>query len=697
MAKKGNSQKTVSTGKNQRGQNIKQNNQPTPAISVSNNIWLHKYAYLIIFLLTFVYYGNTVFNDYALDDAIVITQNDYTLKGIAGIPEIFKNELFTGFFKVRKDLVAGGRYRPLSLVTFAIEVEIVGQNPHISHFINILLFALLNIFLFLVLKKLLSSRFKSEIWYLHIPFLATLLYLAHPIHTEVVANIKGRDEIMSLLGALMAFYFILKAINNEQARKNYVFAFLSFLMAMFSKEIAATFIVTIPLALWFFSDKKIKPILISTLPLWFAAFIYFIARNAALSGASIKTVPELMNNSFLGMTWAQKYATIIYTMGIYIKLLFIPHPLTYDYYPYHIPVTEWGHWHAWLSLLIVLFLAWVAIKNTKKKSIVSFGLLFYAISLAPVSNILFPIGVFMNERFVFVASIGFCLIAAYFFAEILPKWLKNYQTRIAVFVVIMSLYAIKTISRNTNWKNDFTLFTTDVKVSVNGVKSNCSAGGKLIEEATKPGNESLRHDYLKRALKYLNHAIEIYPSYSDALLLLGNGYYEYDKNYDSTVWAYKKILAENPNFNLVYSNLELIFRNLDSVDYKIKVYNDLFAINPQRFEVNYQLGTLYGRYKNDLPRAKYFLNRAVTIKPTDEAANKDLGVAYGISGQYDSSLIFLKKAIEINPKDAQTLVNIGLTYMNLNKTDEALNYFQQAITIDPKTQIPIDMTKLKNR
>jgi tetratricopeptide (TPR) repeat protein len=572
-------------------------------------------------------------------------------------------------------------------------VEVFGQNPHISHFINILLFALLNIFLFIVLRKLLSKRFKSELWYLHIPFLATLLFIAHPIHTEVVANIKGRDEILSLLGALMAFYFILKAISSGNVLKNYAAAFLSFLMAMFSKEIAATFIVTIPLALWFFSGEKIKSIALSTLPLLAATFIYFAVRSNVLSGASIKTVPELMNDSFLGMTASQKYATIMYTMGIYVKLLFFPHPLTYDYYPYHIPVTEWGEWHAWFSLLVVIFLAWVAIKNLKKKSLISFGILFYAITLAPVSNILFPVGVFMNERFVFVASIGFCIIAAYFLVEILPKWMKNYQNRIAILVIIMSLYAVKTISRNTAWKNDFTLFTTDVKVSVNGAKSNCSAGGKLVEEATKPGNEPMRHDYLKLALKYLNHSLEIYPTYTDALLLLGNAYFDYDKNYDSTVWAYKKILAQNPDYNLVFSNFELIFRNLDSVDYKIKVYNDLFAINPHRFEVNYQLGNLYGRYKNNLPKAKYYLNRAVTMKPNDEAVNKDLGVAYGISGQYDSSLIFLKKAVEINPKDAQTLVNIGLTYLNLKKQDEAIPYFQQAHKIDPKIQIPIDLNK----
>lgn len=656
--------------------------------------WKGKYAYWLIFLLTFVYYGNTVFNDYALDDAIVITQNDYTQKGIAGISDIFKNELFTGFFKVKKDLVAGGRYRPLSMVTFALEIEFFGQNPHVSHFINVLLFALLAVMLLMVMNKLLLQRFKADSWIQSIPLLTTLIYLAHPIHTEVVANIKGRDEIMSLLGALAAFYFILKAVEGNEKWKNLFFAFVVYLLAMFSKEIAATFIVTIPLALWFFTDTKPKNIFHTAMPLLAATFIYFAVRQSVLGEGGIKTMPELMNNSFLEMNASQKYATIMYTMGIYIKLLFFPHPLTYDYYPYHIPITEWSSWHAWLSLMVVLFLAWLALKNFTQKSLLSFSILFYAISLAPVSNFLFPVGVFMNERFVFVASIGFALIVAYFIATYLPKKIKSEQTRIALLAIIMLAFAVKTISRNSDWKNDFTLFTTDVKVSTHGAKSNCSAGGKLIEEAIKPDNEAVRNDYLKLAIKYLNHSLQIYPNYGDALLLLGNGYFEYNKNIDSSIWAYRKLLTLNPEHNLAYSNTELILRSTDSVNYKIKVWEDYFTINPNRFEVNYQLGILYGRYKNDLPRAKYYLLRAFAANPKDIAVNKDLGVAYGMSAQYDSSLIFLKKAVEIDPKDAQTMVNIGITYLNLNQTDQALDYFQQAMKMDPKVNIPIDLTQI---
>ena len=666
----------------------------TETIKVNNlNIHLpNKIVFILIFALTFAYYGNTIFNDYALDDAIVITQNDFTLKGIAGIPDIFTNELFTGFFKVKKDLVTGGRYRPLSMVTFAIEVELFGQNPHISHFINILLFATLCIFLYLVLSKLLLPIFPADSWKTHIPFLATLLYLAHPIHTEAVANIKGRDEIMSLLGSLIAFYFIIRLLETN-SKKYYVYTFLVYSMAMFSKEIAATFIITIPLSLWFFTKYDFKKIIKALFPLIISAFIYFIIRQKVISAEGIKTVPELMNDSFLEMTTSQKYATIAYTMFLYIKLLFFPHPLTYDYYPYHIPITQWHQIQAWGSLIVVLALAFLALKLLPRRHIVSYCLLFYAISLAPVSNILFPVGVFMNERFVFVASISFSILSAYFLKEKLPRLIKNYNIVTLIFIVIMLLYAVKTISRNFDWKNDFTLFTTDVKVSVNGAKSNCSAGGKLIEEATKKGNEHLRNDYLKLAIKYLKHALEIHPTYNDALLLLGNAYYEYNKNYDSTIWAYTKLLRLNPEHNLVYSNTELILSNYDSIDYKIKVWTEYFNINPNRFEPNYHLGNLYGRYKNNLQLSKYYLLRAYKIKPKDASVSKDLGVVYGMLAQYDSSLIFLKNAIEIDPKDAQTFVNVGITYWYLNNKEEASKYFEKAKKIDPKVVIPFNVNK----
>jgi len=78
---------------------------------------------IIIFLIGFGLYANTLSHDYTLDDKIVITENEFTKSGFAGIPDILTTDVFVGFYGVDKNLVTGKRYRPLSLVTFAIEYK----------------------------------------------------------------------------------------------------------------------------------------------------------------------------------------------------------------------------------------------------------------------------------------------------------------------------------------------------------------------------------------------------------------------------------------------------------------------------------------------------------------------------------------------------------------------------------------------
>ncbi|MFA4852260.1 MAG: hypothetical protein WC599_07050, partial [Bacteroidales bacterium] len=173
---------------------------------------IHNLPVYFLFGFALLLYANSLFNQYALDDRLMITENQFTKKGFNGIGDILSTDSFVGFFGKQKNLVAGGRYRPLSHITFAIEYALFGFNPFIGHLINILLYAFSCLLVYKALLKLFPSGNKH--WYLTIPFIATMLFIAHPIHTEVVANIKGRDEILSLLGSFGALYFILKYIEK---------------------------------------------------------------------------------------------------------------------------------------------------------------------------------------------------------------------------------------------------------------------------------------------------------------------------------------------------------------------------------------------------------------------------------------------------------------------------------------------------
>ncbi len=649
------------------------------------------YAFLIIFIITFAFYGNSIQNKYAVDDAIAITQNKFTKQGLAGIDDILTNDAFTGFFGKKKNLVSGGRYRPLSLITLAIEYEFLGLNPHVSHLINVLLYTWAGILIFLILSHLFKTK-DPPAWYYSMPLIITLLYIAHPVHTEAVTNIKGRDEIMAMLGSLLAFLFTLKAIDTKKL-KYYVYSGIVFFLGLMSKENTVTFIAVIPLAIYIFRDEKPMRVLGTLLPLIFSFVIFFLIRQSVV-GELIKDPPnELMNNPFLEASETEKYATIFYTLFIYLKLLIWPDPLTYDYYPYHIPLTDWGDPKAFMpAILYAILFIWMAMyiiyhlfhaliqqsSKPKKGGIITFSVFYYLITLSIVSNIPFTIGAFMNERFLFMPSLGFSILSGYLIYKkiplLIPGKTKQRPVVMGIVIIILALYGFKTIDRNTDWKDDFTLFTSDVQISSGSAKSNCTAGGKLLEKAKTIENEQKKNEYLERSIEHLREALRIHPTYKDPMLLLGNAHFAYNRNYDSAVYYYKKLLRRNPRYDLAYNNIHKIFTGYDNVDYKIKVYEELIKINPNRFEVNYQLGNLYGKEKKNLTKALYYLKRAAKINPRSKKTWKDLGVAYGMSGKTDQSIQALQKAIRIDPDDPQLYINLSISYKMKGNALKAREY-----------------------
>lgn len=162
-----------------------------------------RFQKVFVILLIALVYGNTLWNKYALDDAIVLTENKFVQKGVSGVADIFRYDSFTGFFGVQKNLVAGGRYRPLSIVTFAVEQSLWGQQPALSHAINVTLFILVSLLLLGLLRDYATKvgLTMPDMW----AWLAVVLFAVHPANTEVVANIKGRDELLSLLFSLLAW------------------------------------------------------------------------------------------------------------------------------------------------------------------------------------------------------------------------------------------------------------------------------------------------------------------------------------------------------------------------------------------------------------------------------------------------------------------------------------------------------------
>lgn len=606
----------------------------------------------IVFGVAFLLYANTLSHDFTQDDAIVITDNMYTTQGIKGIPSILEYDTFHGFFKEegKSKLVSGGRYRPFSLVVFAILYEFFGNHPFGFHLFTVLMFALCGLVLFNVLFQLLKKRFEAENA-LFLSFIASLLFVCHPIHTEVVANVKGVDEIFALLGSLLTLSFLIK--YRTVPKLVYLLSASGiFLLSLLSKENAITYLAIILLVFFVFYNEKLSNSIKFVWPLFVATLVFLVLRTKAIGMGFGDAPMELMNNPFLKLSGnqyvpfssAEKLATIFFTLGLYIKLLIFPHPLTHDYYPRHIEIMNFSSIWVILSILVYIGLAIYAIKNLKNRSLVSFCILYFLITLSIVSNLLFPIGTNMSERFMFMPSVGFCLLVAYgifqFYQRKKPISKANMATvfnkMLFVTSIICVLYSAKTFSRNTIWKDNYTLFTTDVKTSVNSAKLQNSVGGELIARATSLKDSLERIRLVDEAITHLNKAIAIHPTYHNAYLLLGNAYFMKNE-FDTAIKEYQQCLNLNPGYKDAIKNLQL---------------------------VNREAGKYYGEKKHDLVNAFKYLNVAYEMNPQDYDTNRLLGVAYGVSGQAQKASEFFTNASKIKPCK-ESFNNLSIAYYNL--------------------------------
>jgi hypothetical protein len=620
-------------------------------------------------------YVNTLQNQYALDDAIVITQNQHVKKGIRGISDILSTDTFQGFFGQQKDLVAGGRYRPLSLVMFAVEYQFFGMNPKIGHLVNIILYALVVVLLLLVLRNLVPNPNRQ---WMMVAWFTAFLFAIHPIHTEAVANIKGRDEILTLLFALLAWKSTLNWIKSKNIKHLLASGLFLFLGAM-SKEHAVAFVFVIPFSLWFFGHADARKTMISATPLFVGALIFVVIRHNVLGTITLNEGNELMNNPFADATTGQRFATILFTVLWYLKLLVWPHPLTFDYYPYHVELIEPLSILSLFSLAILLILIVLAIAGLKKRFWATFWIVFFFATFILMSNLVFTVGTFMNERFMFIPSLSFAFGIAWIAVWAMEKNRKMAYVGIGAIIV---LSGFKTITRNRHWHDDATLFTNDVKISVNSAKSNTVMGGKLFEEAQRTADTTKQRSILIDANKYLSRALEIHPNYNDARLLKGNVVFQLQSPESAMEW-YLQIFQNAPKHAHAWKNALIAAGNISDIERKLNMYKALYVIDSNRFEVVHNLGLIYSRNKNDYGKGTPFLEKAVKLNTNNKDAIRDLGITYGMSMQYEKSEKLLTEATKRFPNDGQLFYNLAITLFNLKKTAEAQAAFDKASQLDP--------------
>ncbi len=610
---------------------------PLPSGFWKNQGW--KVAVLMVVGL-FIYYQTANYG-YVLDDQIVITDNQFTKKGFSGIYEILSTESMTGYFGAQQNLVQGNRYRPLSLVTFAMEYGIFNElKPGVSHIINLLLYILSCVFILRLVQLLVPDKKPLMGWF-DMGFAAALLYLVHPIHVEAVANIKGRDEIMAMLFSLLSlYYFVLHYMYGKG--KNYLYAALAtYFLGLLSKENTITFAAVIPLSIWVFGGDHRGKAWNSLGWLILVSFAYLMIRFSISGVPQLdQKITDIMNNPFLEMKGGEKLATIIYTLGLYIKLLFLPFPLTHDYYPYAIPIMNWAKWQVWLSALLYGAMIYWAWKQLKAKQLSGYAIAFYLITLTIVSNIVINLGTFMNDRFIYMPSLGFCLLLVWAIWELGERW-NNAQKEIgqvAFLSIPVLAFAFLSFIRVPDWETALTLNQSAMRVSGNSARANSFMATALFNEFKETQDVVKKRALLNEAMPYSRKAADIIPKYYNAnLMMAGIAGETYNLNKELTPFLtdFEQIIYRRPDVSFLTEYLKYLNGTGPDLNQMMTFY----------IKVGKTLMAKKGA--DDLKWAVHFMKLGLEIDPNQPTLNQLTGESLNALGDSNQAQIYLSRAASL--------------------------------------------------
>ena len=585
-----------------------------------------------------VAYANSITNGFVLDDGPIIVTNPL-VRSLANLPRIFTSDYWagSGIGAVLRD---PGLYRPLTLVSYAVNYSVSGLSPAAFHATNVALHAATAFMVFLVAVDLLGSTV--------VAFAAAALFAVHPVHAEAVTGVVGRAEILATFFALLSL-----RVGRGTSLSAAVGSGVLYLLALFSKESAAMLIVLFPLYDWTrhgSADRSSRPAL-KTLATRYIALSLAVVVYATFRFNAVK-LPAHTWDGWIGVAAHTRVLTAIRVLAEYLLLFIWPRTLLADYAVGDVPLARALDVPVLLAIAVFVALIWAFATKLRRERVLLFAFAWFFLAILPASNLLFAAGLGKAERILYFPSVGLCLAAGWLIKTLYDRAPGRGRSIAVGFCVVLLALGIRTWQRNQDWRDDLTLARASLAISPASALMNSVAGTELM-----------KLDSTREATPFLERAVREAPAKPFYHVRLGSAYYASQQT-DRAEGEFKRALQLSPDDADALSDLAVIYLNRQDFNEALRLLNAALSAAPRHADARVNRGLVYlaaGRVDNAIDDFR----AAIDIDPSRADAHNSLGVAYGRSGRLREAATEFREALRLRPNDASARTNLNAVLNSL--------------------------------
>ena len=567
----------------------------------------------LIIGVVYIYHPSFNFK-FNLDDKLSSTQNKWAQEGFSGIDDIFCSPYLD-----EEDARYGG-YRPIPRMSYAIEYGFWGNNPQRSHLINVLLYGLCCLMVFLFLRH---PVFNNKIDGVLLLF-AVAIFAFHPLHVEAVASLKNREVILAFIFGMLLIFVFLKENKNWLS---YLLGFGLLLSGLFCKLDSIIFTVFIGLLLLFLrpsSWKKDFCLLVGMILL--ALSINYGIQTSFPKEINLVFTPE--ENPLVNVVGSSKYFSTVSYISIYLsRLVLIPNQQLFFYGAGKIDLVGWENGWVLFSTVFHLLIFLISVRLFYKKNVLGLFLMMYFACIGLNSNLVIPVPGIIADRLLFASILPFAGIIVYTIVLAKEKW-KHQAVSYALMIPVLAFLLVSLFyskNRVSCWESPYTLGQCDLPQLQNSIIAQTIYVKLLSSEIALETNEENKKHMINLSLAHSRRILELNPNSIVALNNIGSIYCE---EKDSIAFGSQVLMAGlklDSNHPLILKSLGNCFKESGDTENALKFYEAALKNADYNIKLRFDIFNIYLKDKK-LKEAKSILGEMIQKAPN----NKSTMIADGL-------------------------------------------------------------------